>query len=366
MGFSVKLVPGLRVGVSSRGVRTSVGPRIARVHVGAGGVGVSTGAGPVGYYTSVGGGRRSRVSTGSATRQLATAARPLPDESEAAATEALTTLIVNMLNIHREHFPLATRPIIPMPPPIDSAQIFEKHKLAAKDQTSALNRKNRNAALATAQEEAEREIAAETHRRATERSQAQTAADEVWQALERCDPEITLDQLAAAFADNDAAASAVGINGNEVSVVVVVPSAAGMPSRMPNPSELRARPQEMSKGQIAHLYKLLVCGHMIVTLKETFAVVPALSSAQIVAVRASEPDVYGKTQPEVILAGHCDRNALEGVLWDDVLSHEVFEQCLTSQLILEDGHELQSIPITDEPELSALLDVIDFENLARS
>ena len=36
MGMSVRLAPGVRVRVSSRGVRTSVGPRVARLHVGGG------------------------------------------------------------------------------------------------------------------------------------------------------------------------------------------------------------------------------------------------------------------------------------------------------------------------------------------
>ena len=57
MGFRIKVAPGVRVRVSSRGVRTSVGPRAARVHF------ISTGVGPVRAYTSLGGGRRSKSSS---------------------------------------------------------------------------------------------------------------------------------------------------------------------------------------------------------------------------------------------------------------------------------------------------------------
>ena len=52
MGFRIKLAPGVRIRISSRGVRTSVGPRIGRVHVGGGRAGMSTGVGPFSAYSS--------------------------------------------------------------------------------------------------------------------------------------------------------------------------------------------------------------------------------------------------------------------------------------------------------------------------
>lgn len=43
MGFGIKLMPGVRIRASSRGVRLGVGPRYARAHVGTRGAGVSVG-----------------------------------------------------------------------------------------------------------------------------------------------------------------------------------------------------------------------------------------------------------------------------------------------------------------------------------
>lgn len=60
MGFRVKVLPGVRVRVSRRGVRTSLGPRVARVHVGGGRTAVSTGFGPVGAYGAIGRKKRRR------------------------------------------------------------------------------------------------------------------------------------------------------------------------------------------------------------------------------------------------------------------------------------------------------------------
>ena len=63
MGFGFRLMPGVRLRVSSRGVSAGLGPRIARVHVGRG-VGVSSGIGPFSAYTSLTRGRRRSSSGG--------------------------------------------------------------------------------------------------------------------------------------------------------------------------------------------------------------------------------------------------------------------------------------------------------------
>jgi len=49
MGVYLKLLPGVKVRVTKRGVRAGIGPRWFRFWAGAGGQGVSTGAGPVSW-----------------------------------------------------------------------------------------------------------------------------------------------------------------------------------------------------------------------------------------------------------------------------------------------------------------------------
>lgn len=56
MGFSMRIFPGVRIGVTRRGMNASVGPRIARVHAGPGGLRYSSGLGP--FSVSGGGSRR--------------------------------------------------------------------------------------------------------------------------------------------------------------------------------------------------------------------------------------------------------------------------------------------------------------------
>src|SRR5215217_7153500 len=106
MGFSVKIAPGVRVRASSRGIRTSVGPRAARLHVGAGRTGFSTGVGPVSAYMSLSS-SRPRTST----RGAGTSQRALAQAAKAQQADQLRMALDNILNLHRQDFPTAERPI---------------------------------------------------------------------------------------------------------------------------------------------------------------------------------------------------------------------------------------------------------------
>jgi hypothetical protein len=54
---SFRIMPGVRISASRRGVRAHVGPRVLRGHFGGGKAGVSTGAGP---FTAYGSSRKRR------------------------------------------------------------------------------------------------------------------------------------------------------------------------------------------------------------------------------------------------------------------------------------------------------------------
>lgn len=367
MGFSVKLAPGVRVRASSRGIRTSVGPRAARIHVGAGRTGFSTGAGPVGYYTNVGSSRsRSRPSTGSVNRQLAAAARQQAAADKLSQARQLADALIAITQIHHEEFPAATRPLAPPPSPVDENEIHKRHRKAAKGVTSLFAFSARKQALADANLSAAAEIAAETTRRLADQDRQQVELDSWWAALERCEPEVVLETLIAAFEDNEAAATAVGVDAAEVSLVVLVPSESAIPDRKPTTTQAgNLSLKKLTKTEVADFYKMLVCGHMLVTLREAFAVVPRLTTARIVAIRASETDAYGNRKPEVLMAGRCERSALDGVRWKDANSTRIVNDCITEKVVLQKGatSALQPVPMTKEPELQALVDAIDLEEL---
>lgn len=369
MGFSVRMAPGVRVRVSSRGVRTSLGPRVARVHVGAGRPGLSTGVGPVGYYTSLGSSRR-RTSTGgdtlAASRQLAAANGSTAAELKAEEGRRLNDALAAILNVHRAEFRPAERPVAPEPPPIDVAAIRREHVKSARATTPLFPRAQRRAALQEAERRTADDVAALQQRYAGQRAAWQTQLDARWSALLKNDADTVLASLAEAFEDNKAAAAAVGVEGSEVSLVVLIPPPSILPERHPTLTQAgNLSLKKFTKRESADLYKLLVCGHVLVTVKEAFAVAPRLSAARVVAVRRSAPDSYGKVRPEALLAVRIQRSALNGIRWADADAVQVLEDAATEKVVNQKGtiQELRPIDVAGEPELEALVGAVEFEDM---
>lgn len=365
MGFSVKLAPGVRVRASSRGVRTSIGPRAARVHVGAGRTGFSTGAGPVGYYTSVSGpSRRSgTTSSGTTNRQLATASQVEKAEQAQQLADALSAV----LDLPRTTFPDAQRPLAPAPPAVDLAAFRHRHQAEAKASTSVFSRAARRAALEEADRRAKADARALEDQYAAQRLAWQQALDTQWQALMSNAEDEVLASLAEAFEDNEAAAAAVGLHGDEVSLVVLVPAESALPERRPTTTAAgNLSLKKLTKREAADLYKLVVCGHALVTVKEAFAVAPGLRAARVVAMRAAAPDAYGNTRPEVMLAARLERSSLHGIRWDDADAVQIVNDAATEVVMRQQKGAtaaLAPVDLTGEPDLAALLDAVDFEEL---
>jgi len=373
LGFSVKLAPGLRVRASSRGVRTSIGPRAARVHVGAGRTGFSTGAGPVTYYTSLShaalGSQRQhgpRTGTATANRQLAAASRAADKAEEAhRLAEALQTI----MSLHRAEFAPARRPAAPQPPGMDETSIRRRHTKQAKAGTSVFARGARKAALAEASRRAEAEIATIRQANREQHDLWQASLDAEWKALNDNDPEAVLSALAAAFEDNEAAAAAVGAENAEVALVVVVPSPDAIPDRRPTTTSAgNLSLKKITKRETADFYKLLVCGHVLATVKEAFAVAAALQSARIVALRLSQPDAYGHVEPEALLAARFEKAKLQGIRWADADASRVVNDTHSELIITQRGatQELHPLNLSQHPAIAELIHIVDFEELLTS
>ena len=112
---------------------------------------------------------------------------------------------------------------------------------------------------AAAQKQAERAAEAELQARwaDTQRMQAEYQAelDAWWAALLRNKPETVIGTVAEAFEGNEAAAALLGVEGDEVSLVVLAPSESIVPDRMPGTTasgNLSLR--KLPKGERAALY----------------------------------------------------------------------------------------------------------------
>jgi hypothetical protein len=362
----VKLAPGVRVRASSRGLRTSVGPRAARVHFGSGRTGFSTGAGPVGYYTSVGGSRsRStggarRTSTGASSRALAAAAK-------AQEAQHLIAALTGILELHRDEFPPAQRPLAPPPPEPDVAAIKNKHRKAALTGVGMFNRSGRATAKNAAEQAAAAEVAAIRAHDAQLHAEYQQQLDQMWTQLTHNDPDVVLGALAEAFEDNEAAASPVGVEGAEASMVVLVPGVDAVPERKPATTTAgNLTLKKLTKRETADFYKLLVCGYTLATVKEAFAVAPGLTHVRVVALRLAGRDAYGNARVEAVLGARFARVALGGVRWADADASVVVNDTSEDLTVKQAGpsKDLGALDLSAETDIASLVATVDIEDLA--
>jgi hypothetical protein len=370
MSFSVKIAPGVRVRASSRGVRTSLGPRVARVHVGAGRSGISAGAGPVGFYTGIGRTRRrtssrSRSQSVTSLQRQAAAAR----KAEAAAQKAeearrLAAALSEILNVHRQEFPPAQRPIAPAPTLPDEHEVRARHEHAAMQGIGRFKRAERSAAKQRAAAAAAAEFAALVQQAETAAAQAQAELDAQWQQLLANDPDTVISTLTEAFEDNEAPAAPISVDGSEVSIAVLVPADSVVPERMPATTQAgNLTLRKLPKGDRASLYMLLVAGCILVTLREAFAVAPGINTARVVTLRAGGADAYGKPRLECITAGRWTRAAFEGVRWEDADAGTTLHD--TADELAANIRRAQLLPIdlSKEPQIAGVLASIDTAEL---
>jgi len=314
LSFSVKLAPGVRVRASSRGIRTSIGPRAARVHVGGGRTAFSTGFGPVTLSTSAGGRGRAparRPSAASYHRQLRASPAAVAKAQEA---QRLAGVFQELLAVHRAEFPVAQRPIAPPPADADVAAIHRRYEEAATAGLGLFQRAAKAQARAVAAQRAEAEIHALRLQGVRAQISYQEQLDAWWRSLLANEPDTVMAALAAAFEDNDATAAPIGVDGDEVALVVLAPPEDVVPERMPGTTAAgNLSLRKLAKGERSALYTAVVMGHVVVTVKEALAVAPGLQSVRVIALRSAGIDAYGRPRLDCVLAGRWTRAAFTGV-----------------------------------------------------
>jgi hypothetical protein len=373
VGFSIKLAPGVRVRASSRGIRTSLGPRAARVHIGGGRSGFSTGVGPVGFYTSLGGGRGRSRSGGRGTspatyqRQFAAQQRQTAQAQRAEEAQHLAQAFLRILDLHRVNFPAATRPVAPEPAPPDRASIYKHYEQHALAGVGFFERTKRAQAKQRAAQWTDAEVQRQWSTLLEQKAGWQQYLDQRWQQLCSNDPDVVLETLEEAFEDNEAPSAAVGVTGDEVSLVVLVPTVEQVvPERMPTTTQagnlsLRKLPQR----DRAAYYKQFVCGQVLVTLREALAVAPAIGSARVAVLRHDGPDSYGRPQVSCLLATKLHRTSLNGVRWAEADAAAIVND--TSRELLQNPRartgELLPLNLADEPAITELISAVDLAEL---
>ncbi len=363
MGFYFKLAPGVKIRASSRGLRASVGPRAARVHFGAGGTGVSTGAGPVSLYHSVSGGRGRRGGTGPSRTSIAAHERQLRQAQKLEQAQELNAAFQAILNLHREEFTPATAPVAPPPGAVDVAGIRERHEHAALQGTNVLQRSARKVARRQAAEASSREVDAETARMLLEQAALQGDLDEQWHRLLANDPDVVFATLTDAFEDNEAPAAMAGVYDSEASIVVLAPDIEAIPERMPTLTEAgNLSLAKLTKSKRNSFYAQLVCGQVLVTVREALAVAPSLMSVRVAAFRWTPPNAYGNRSIECLLAAVFSRDALQGIQWQSADAVTIVNDA-SAELRINQGatNELRPLDLSNEPALAALIKSVDLQ-----
>jgi hypothetical protein len=174
--------------------------------------------------------------------------------------------------------------------------------------------------------------------------------------------------LAAAFEDNEAAAAPVGVDGDEASLVVLVPTVDEVPERYPTTTDAgNLSLRKMTKTLRSSFYATLVAGYVLVTVREALAGAPGVNAVRIVAMRDDGPNVYGKARVSVLLAAHFTRAALDNIRWADVTSLEVIDQASRDTLVNFRGaaREMMPLDLANEPDIRAVVTSVDLEELVK-
>ncbi|NNM45394.1 hypothetical protein [Knoellia koreensis] len=332
---------------------------MARVHIGAGSPGISTGVGPVGFYQSLAGGGRGRlIGARTAGQTLA--------QAKAAQAQELSAAIRQVLDLHRVEFAPATRPLAQPESPVDTGAIRRRHMKGALAGVAFWNFKARRQAKTAAEAATQRELADNQARLAQLQANRQADLDRRWARLTDNDPEVVREDLAAAYEDNDAAAAVVAVEKGTASVVVLVPDVDVLPDRYPTTTQAgNLSLRRMSKTEQSELYRTMVAGYVLVTVKEALAVAPRLLGLRAVAIRIPRADAYGKPVVEPVLACHLTRQALSGVRWKEADATSVLMDAADEVVFRLKGaaKTLMPIELVAEPDIARLVAAVEVDEL---
>jgi hypothetical protein len=264
-------------------------------------------------------------------------------------------------------FPLARRPVAPEPAPPDREAIYQYYEKQALEQVSRFRRGERATAKQQATASADGEAARQWTVAKQQQAQWQQELDRRWQLLAGNDSDMVLQTLGEAFEDNEAASAVVGVDGGEVSLVVLVPPVTqAIPERMPGRTPAgNLSLKKITQAESADFYRQFVCGQILVTLREAFAVAPVLTNARVVVLRNDGRDVYGRPAVPCLAAVSITRQALQGIHWHEADAIAIVNAAAHESLIVQKGRskELSPIDLANEPDIAALVRAVDIEEL---
>jgi hypothetical protein len=319
-------------------------------------------------YHSVGGGRGRRRGTGPSRTSVAAYERQLRQAQKLEQAQELQAAFEAITNLHREDFTPATAPVAPPLAAVDMVGIRQWLEREALVGLNVFQRSARASARQQAAEAASREIDAETARMRREQADLQCELDKQWQRLLANDPDGVFATLTEAFEDNEAPAAMAGVHDSEASVVVMAPDVDAVPERMPKLTEAgNLSVGKLTKSVRNSFYVQLVCGHILVTVREALAVAPSIKSVRVAVVRWTPANAYGVRSVECLLGAVFARDALQGIQWQSADAATIVQDA-SAELRIRQGasNELRPLDLSNETALAALLQAVDLEELGQA
>lgn len=279
----------------------------------------------------------------------------------------LAQTFLRILNLHRVEFPPAQPPVAPAPPRPDRAAIYKDYEQQALTGIGVFNRSARAEAKQRAEMWTENELNRLRLEAYNQRTLWQQYLNQRWYGLCHNDSAVVIETLAEAFDDNEAPAAAVGVEDSEASLALLVWSVNYVvPEQMPTTTQAgNLSLKKLPQRDRADYYKQYVCGQTLVTVREAFAVAPALTSVRVVVLRNDGQDVYGHPSVSCVLAARFGRQALAGVRWESADAVQIVNAISSECLMNQAGRskEIAGIDLSDEPNLRALIDAVDLAEL---
>lgn len=366
IGFGFKVMPGVRVRVSSRGVRTSVGPRAARVHVGGGRTTLSTGVGPVTVWSN-GGHRRTNATSGTRAsygpspaqlqRQTSAIARAQAAEDKLARIRELIDLQRDLVSAHLERFVETRRPVVEAPTWVHPQQYLPEAEQRHLSGVGRFDHSGRDAARRAALAEAEQAAVNYNGHLRSQHDAIQAEADRWWAALLGNDEATVIDTANAAFADNASTAAALSVDGSALVVLMIQPSAEDLGDQKaaltPGGKPTITR---MTKTEQRQLWTACTLSRAVATIFEALAVAPRIQRVNIAVVSQR---LASSTQYSLILAGEAPRNLFLGAQWPTQMNTSDLARAGNFVFDLDRFGALSEIATDNDPHLRALVDGIN-------
>lgn len=158
----------------------------------------------------------------------------------------------------------------------------------------------------------------------------------------------------------------VGVEGAELTVVVLVPGLEAVPERKPTVTAAgNLSLKKLTRTERSSLHTVLVSSHVLLTVREALAVAPGIAAVRAIALQQSRIDVFGKHVVDVVMAARFDRARLAAVRWD-IAEANVIVHDAASELVINfkrTTHELLPVDVVREPAIADLISRVETEGL---